>query len=64
MDVTDIFSTETTTVPIRIRLFAIAYLSLSLTSERFSAKWDRGLNTRCSLNHFWEEVQGSFNSMY
>ena len=41
MDETAFFSTETITVSIGFRLFAIAQLSLSLTIGKYSAKWDR-----------------------
>ena len=41
MDDTDFFSTETIIMPIGFRLFNYLYRK---QSERYSAKWDRGLN--------------------
>ena len=44
MDDSDFFLTETITVPIGFRLFAIAQLSLSYR-KKYLAKWDRGLSS-------------------
>ena len=43
MDDTDLSSTEMIIAPIGFRLFAIAQLSHCKQSEKYSAKWNRGL---------------------
>ena len=44
MDDTDFFSTETISVPINFRLFAIAHCLYRKQSEKYSAKWDWGFS--------------------
>ena len=53
MNDTDFFSTEKITKPIGFRLFVIAQLSCK-QSEKYSAKWNRGLNltySQCQKMH-------------